>query len=891
MGLYPDRGMYEAEFDAIRAAQETCQALTEDQWDRLRQIFFFQRPLQPVDPGLCHFEFGNGERRAARALPFFQEFRMLQEINNLRVQEGYEQERPLSPEERQRVLKRLRSGRDIRLREGRDDRASTPTRDLGLPVGVTLNLSRGGRRSLKGDETTARLARKGMFGSRWLSIPLEERNDMVRFLLDTEEAETVCRRAREEWGLDEAAAAAVASVSLVSGYGNLSEKAIGRMLPYLEAGRTYSDAVRDAGYAHHSDFRHEAAHERLPYYGEVLVRESVGADPARDPERDGEVARYGRIANPTVHIGLSQLRRVVNRLVEVYGKPEEIVVELARNLKSNREQLRRYQQEQRQGAERNRRFTETLESAEREPTPDLLRKLRLWEEQGPPQARVCPYSGRRLSFDMVVTSRTEVDHILPFSRTLDNSMANMVVCVADANRAKGDRSPYEAFGHSPPGYNFQEMLTRTREFPQSKRWRFQADAMSQLEEQDRFLDRHLNETSYLSRTARTYLSHLYDEKGEARQRVRAAPGRLTALLRRGWELLGMLRASDTGEVARKQRDDHRHHAIDAFVVANTTPGLLRRFSRESASNHLNAEERPASLVPPPWEGFHRDQLKPFLDRLVVSYKPDHGKRGVGGKTTGPLHNETAYGLVNLASSGPSEVVVRRNLSDIKRRIDLDNVRDAALRQALLELWDQVESAIKAEGGRAPELTARFATQAVNQGVLLGGRYRPVRRVRVLERQTVIPVSHRPGTPDAGKPYKGYRPGGNEFADVWQMPDQNRSWKIVVVPTFDANQPGFTVESFRPHPAARRLMRLQTNDMGALGEGPDRRIVRLRKITNAADRTLVFLDDHNEANVDHRVRKKELKENKYSAQQLRRQGFRKVGVDEIGRILDPGPAGS
>ena len=81
-----------------------------------------------------------------------------------------------------------------------------------------------------------------------------------------------------------------------------------------------------------------------------------------------------------------------------------------------------------------------------------------------------------------------------------------------ANRAKGNRSPYEAFGHNPPGYDYDEILANVADFPGNKRWRFQTDAMERFESDDAFLDRQLNETQYLSRTARTYLAHLYDEE-------------------------------------------------------------------------------------------------------------------------------------------------------------------------------------------------------------------------------------------------------------------------------------------------------------------------------------------------------------------------------------------
>ena len=901
MGLYPDRAMYEEEFDKICEAQESHQALLTDQWDKLRNfIIFYQRPLKPVDPGWCLFE--AGEQRAARALPVFQEFRMLTEVANLKIQVGTE-DRALDDGERERAMRRLRSGKDIALSKGKDNKSVNPTRDLRLPSGATFNMAAGGRKTIKGDETAAKLATSpkkatakkpaepGIFGDKWLELSLAERNEIVKFLLDTEEPETVHKRAVEEWGLSEEQAAAVSNVSLVSGYGNLSEKAIRKILPHLESGMGYSEAVLAAGYPHHSDFRNEEAHEYLPYYGEILQREVVGADSEKDPDKDGEPARYGRISNPTVHIGLGQLRRVVNGLIDAYGKPEDIVVELARDLKMNREQKQNYQNQQNEGRERNKRFVEMLEGAEESVSADTLRKLRLWEEQGQPQNRVCPYTGRQVSFEMVITAKTEIDHILPFSRTLDNSMSNLVVCMAEANRAKGDRSPHEAFGHNPPGYDYDDIIANVANFPANKRWRFQPDAMERFEGDRDFLDRQMNETQYLSRTARTYLAHLYNEKSEGRQRVSAIPGRMTALLRRGWGLNGMLSESGESQTERKQRDDHRHHAIDAFIVANTTQGLLQQFARAAGSYWEDAAENLAILTPKPWDDFDRNELQPFLENMVISYKPDHGTRGVKGKTTGQLHNETAYGIIELSEDGPSKVVHRKPLSAFKSRKSLEDVPDLPLRKALERLWDEVDGK-----------PAEFATQAASIGVMVNGRRQKVRRVRVVEEhRNVVPIWKNPKD-ETERPYKGYLPGGNEFADIWQMSDG--SWRTVVVPTFDANQTNFVRDydkNFRPKtsrgkhkgkqdPNAKRLMRLQIDDMGALGEGADRRVVRVRKITNARAGVFIVLDDHNEANVPNRVGK-DMKENRYSVRQLQNQGFRKVRVDEIGRVHDPGPFAS
>lgn len=871
--FYPDRAMLESEFDAIRDVQTPSHALSADDWARLRDLVFHQRPLKPVDPGLCRFE--EGEKRAPRALPSFQEFRILQDVNNLRVTVGTDPERKLDESERERVLNRLRSGRDVKLTE-KDGKPVLKHVGLRLPTGAALNLSAGGRAKIAGDETAAKLGKPKLFGRRWAALPLDERDEIVRFLLDAEDPNAVADKARSDWGLDAAQAEAVALVSLTSGFGSLSEKAIRKMIPHLERGEMYSDAAQSAGYDHHSDFRNADARGELPYYGEVLTKAVVGGS----PDELGEAERWGRVSNPTVHIGMNQLRRVVNALIATYGKPSEIVVELARELKMDRERKLTYQRGRRENERANERHKEALESAGLRDTHDNRRKLRLWEEQGDVHARFCPYTGKRLSFEMVTSAQTEVDHILPFSRTLDNSMANMVVCVAVSNRVKRDRSPFEAFGNSPAGYDYDAMRARAAKLPGNKRWRFQPDAMERYEDERGFLDRQLNETRYLSRLARAYLACLYEASEGLK--VRVLPGFLTALLRHGWGLNGMLGESSDGETRGKQRDDHRHHAIDAFIVANTTQGLLQRFSAAAGRSGGDVlTERLASLVPDLWDGFSREYLKERLDKIIVSHKPDRGTAGANGGTSGQLHNATAYGLIEPLEDGATGVTHRKPVSEFKKRADLEKVRNDGLKAELMALWDEVH----AEGGTA----ADFAERAKRVGVSRRNGRRRVGSVRVVENLRVVPISDQ-----SGRPYKGYKTDGNEFADIWRMRDG--SWKIVVVPTFHANRPDFDVERFRPttskgkhrgkaDPVAKRIARIYKNDMCALGEGDERRIVRVRKFTAAS----ICLDDHNEANVDARERKKEIKDARTSAKTLREQGFRPIRVDAIGHVaFDPGP---
>lgn len=890
-GFYPDRQLYEEEFDEIRSAQAPHQTLRPDQWDQLRDIVFFQRPLKPVDPGWCLLE--EGERRAHRALPSAQEFRMVQEANNLRVAVAGERARPLLPEERDKVLRALRTKKELKL--------EALWKLLKLPSGTPVNLLDENRKALKGDETADRLSKTDIFGKAWHDIPFARRTEIVHKLIETEQQEEIERIAQAEWGLDAAAAKKLSAMPLPEGYARLSEKAILKLLPVMEdQGLNYAEAVAEIlEYGHHSDFRPDAALDRLPYYGAVLARHCVGGDPTKP--KDDEVAHYGRIANPTVHIGLNQLRRLINRLIEVYGKPEEIVVELARELKMNKEERDAEREKIRTNEKANLDRERQIRSAGRIPSPELLRKLRLWEEQTFGTARVCPFTGAPISFEMAFSDATEIEHILPFSKTLDDSMANKVVCLREVNRVKRDRAPFDAFQSNPTAGKYpcvyDEILLRADKLPPNKRWRFHPDAMERFADEKDFLDRQLNETKYLSRIARTYLAHLYNEKAEGRLRVRAIPGKLTAMLRGKWGLNALPRDHnraggdpEDGPI-RKNRDDHRHHAIDAFVIAMTDQRLLKQIS------DLNSDEdrkRLIEAVPDPWPGFSREDLRETFEKLIVSHKPDRGTPGQNGKTTGSLHNDTAYGLIGPGKNGNWRVVSRAALAGLASPKDMDAglpmIRDEALRKTLITAWEEFKRT--KPDGQEPAQEPRkkknpagiFAHLVATEGLRLNGHKVKVRRVRMIEELSVVQIKDR----RTGKPYKAYKPDGNAFADLYQLP--NGRWTASVIRRFDANQPDFDPAKYRPHPTAKKIMRLHIDDMVAIDDAGRRRVLRVVKMSGQK----ITLAEHHEGGA---LKKRNDDKNdifKYvetSASSLRDMGLRKIGVDEIGRLSDPGPRAS
>lgn len=639
--LYIDRAMIESEFDALWAKQtELNPALFHDTArDELKDCLLHQRPLKPVKPGRCTLL--PDEERAPLALPSQQRFRIYQEVNNLRLlREGLNEE-PLTLSQRDQLVHAL---------ETHNKRSFAQIQKL-IGFSGQFNLQDEKRTELKGNSTSALMAKKDFFGNQWGSFDADKQDAIVMQLVSEENEARLIAWLQSETGVDEITAERIANAPLPEGYGSLSAKALEKILPALRADViTYDKAVVAAGFDHHSHISHAATGEilpELPYYGQYLQRHvGFGTGKPEDPAEK----RYGKIANPTVHIGLNQVRTVVNALIKRYGHPSEVIVELARDLKQSQEQRKDEQKRQADNQRRNDRMRVDIAdllntSPERVRAIDL-QKMILWEELSFNVAdRRCPYSGVQISAQMLFSDQVEIEHILPFSQTLDDSLNNKTVAMRQANRIKGNRTPAQAAADfEAQGWNIADMLERASLMPKGKRYRFAQDGFEQwLREDKGFLARALNDTRHLSRVAREYLSLICP------QGTRVISGRMTAMLRAKFRLNVIL-----GLDGEKNRNDHRHHAVDACVIAVTDQSMLQRFSQASASAREKQLNKLVETMPLPWESY-RDHVQRAIDNIWVSHKPDHGHEGA-------MHNDTAYGLL-----GSGRVHVRKTVEGVRTR--------------------------------------------------------------------------------------------------------------------------------------------------------------------------------------------------------------------------------
>jgi len=857
-GFYPERSFLEQEFHAIWDAQAPHHPalLTEERRDHLFRVMFFQRPLKRPKIGKCTFN--PDEDRLPKAHPLFQQFRLYKEVNELALVYPDQHVEKLSLEQRDMLVKQLQSQREAAFTALR--------KTIKAPHGTRFNKETPARLRMKGDEVAAEMSGKTRFGQGWFDLAPDARWEIVRQLRDTEDPLALLHWLEQNCSLSIEQRDAVAAAHLPEGYGRLGKTALTEILVELKA-----DVIPEAEAAHRAGYDHALfgkadAVDELPKYQEVLGRR---IPPGTGEPDDPYDVQKGRITNPTVHIGLNQLQRVLNRLIVRYGKPEQIAIELARELKLSEDEK----------AEVNRRIAKNTREAERR--SDQLRKLgqpdngynrlllKLWEELDPAQPlnRLCVYSGKPIGISMLFSADVDVDHILPWSKTLDDSQANRILCLREANREKGNNAPADV-----PQWQgrYDEILERANRLPLNKRWRFGRDAMQKFKDEESFLARQLTDTQYLSRLAHEYLGALYDDEEPnewgvfaRRNHVRVIPGRMTEMLRRQWGLNSII-----ADHNHKNRNDHRHHAIDAAVVGVTTRRLLQRIATVAGGREALALEETIDKIEPPWPSF-RDDLKRVVDRIVVSHKPDHGslpKAGEGGRTAGQLHNDTAYGFTGEEKNGVPVVVRRVPFMSLTEK-DIAAIRDKPLA-------DELFRAIRGLSGK--ELIAALERFRAD------GPYKGIRHVRVTEVVGVIPIHDH-----AGRAYKAYKGDANYRYDVWELP--NGKWLHEVVSMYDAHQAGWQSAIRLAHPAARKVLSLHQNDMVAYDhpkDGPT--IGRVVKFSGSGQMALAGNRDAGALKARDADPEDSFKYFYKSGGAMKDVNLRQVRVDETGRVFDPGP---
>ncbi len=476
-------------------------------------------------------------------------------------------------------------------------------------------------------------------------------------------------------------------------FSNLSLKALYQIVPLMELGQRYDEAVANIPeYGHHSQLHNVGTGEHKylpPFYSE------------RD--KDGRMVFNNNMdipRNPVVLRALNQARKVVNALIKKYGSPHEVHIEMARDLSrplDERREVEKLQNEFRDNNEKHKaEFASTFNIVGAVKGKEF-EKYQLYREQ---QGK-CAYSIEPIDLHRLFeTGYVEIDHALPYSRSFDDSKNNRVLVLAKENRDKGNRTPYEYLDGKSDSERWRQFIgfvNGNKSYRLAKRSRLMRKDFGE-DEAKSFRERNLNDTRYICKFFKNYVEQYLQLHADSKaKRCVVLSGQMTSFLRARWGLVKV------------RADSDRHHALDAVVVAACSHGMVKRLSDYSRRKELDQVREgfvdvetgeivnPAMFqqvrehFPDPWSNF-RDEvllrlkvddaalLRSEMDKLgtyppdaLEAVRPLFVSRAPQRRNSGAAHKETIYAQPDSlkAQGGVTQKVSVTGLkaSDLDKLID------------------------------------------------------------------------------------------------------------------------------------------------------------------------------------------------------------------------------
>jgi len=503
------------------------------------------------------------------------------------------------------------------------------------------------------------------------------------------------------------------------------------------------------------------------------------------------------------------------------------------------------------------------------PTLKQIQRYKLWLEQG----YISPYTGRPIPLSKLFTHEYQIEHIIPQSRYFDNSLSNKVICESEINEDKDNQTAYEYLsrkgGNVVNGYKLltlEEYESHVNQYFKNNSTKLKNLLSEDIPEG--FINRQLNDSRYISKLVKGLLSNIVRQDGEQEatsKNLIPVTGAVTSKLKNDWglndkwneiilprfERLNKLTESEDfttlntngktiptvpDELSKgfsKKRIDHRHHAMDALVVACTTRDHTHYLSALNAENK-NYGLRDKLLIKShqgdytktflmPWEGF-ATEAKNQLEKTVVSfkqnlrvinkttnkfwsYKDENGNLNLdkNGKpvkklrkqTKGDswairksLHKETVSGLYDIETpKGKIATSVRTALFEIKNQKHLAKITDERIREVILP--NHLKNYLDEKGN--PKYDLAFSEEGIedlNKNIVSlnnGKKHQPIYKVKMYEVGSKFPISEN-GKSAKSKKYVEAAKGTNLFFAVyWDENKQKRNFETIPLHEVIAHQ--------------------------------------------------------------------------------------------------------
>lgn len=659
------RDCYEEEFDKIWDFQKQFhpEVLNEDNRSRIKdEIIYYQRKLKSQKHLVSHcsleglLQYNYTPKVAPKSSPLFQVCKIWEMLNNIVIKDkkGTVQA-PITLEQKRDLFNHLDLNFKISNTELLKKLGYIPTRNYS----VNFEFGSGDDNAIQGNVTKAKILEAlqhiGEVPENLIAFdPMLELDSqpfyrLWHLLYSIDDAETVIVKLQDNFGLSDIQAKALSKIDMrKAGFCNKSVKAMKKILPYLMEGKKYSDAKLSAGFPSESETKEQRD--------------------AREIEDIMKPIKKNELRNPVVEKILNQMVNLVNAIIAdpALGRPDEIRVELARELKQNAKRRGKATKENNERKRVNDNIVKKLQEEYQitRVSKKLIDKYKLYMETD----GISLYSGKKFELAHVLNSeQVDVDHIIPRSRLFDDSLNNKVLTERHINEQKTNQTAFDyiqTLGENAMREYVERVAANTKISDAKRKYLLMSATMVP----DDFISRQLRETQYIVKEATNRLK-------EVCTKVFTTSGSITDLLRHEWGLDDLIqdlnrsryqnvdavdveKNSKGAELVRlkdwTKRDDHRHHALDALVIALTKQGYISKLNKLNQDFSSYEELKTARYNFPVPAKDIRTQAEKSLSNVLISFK--NGKK-VGTITTdrktgkkdvtprGQLHNESVYGLV------------------------------------------------------------------------------------------------------------------------------------------------------------------------------------------------------------------------------------------------------
>ena len=681
-----------------------------------------------IEKMLGHCTFEKDEPRAAKGSYSAEYFRLLQDVNHLRLVKNNGESCALTREQKQiyidlvmksaaasyaQLRKKLELSNDISfnmLRYGSDEIGKVERKKLGH-----MKFYHEMRKALNTVQKDA-----------IATVSWEQRDEIARILLCYKSDDK--RKAQlEKLDIPREFIPALLTLS-TSKTAHLSAKALRKLIPHLEKGMTYAEACKEV-------------------YGEQ--KSSI--------TKKNKLSLFDiePINNPVVRRAVSQTIRVINAVVREYGAPEVVRVELAREMGKPYDVRTQMTKKQETNAKRNEELRQQIKKIKgAEPTGQDIVKFKLFQDQN----GVCLYSGQNLDITRLFEAGyVDVDHIIPYSISFDDSYTNKVLVRSPENRQKGNRIPADYFKSDPARWQRFETLVNTQVHNWKKKRNLLTQALSE-EQKNGFKQRNLVDTQYIARVIYNLINdHLqFAETGkyDKKRRTQAVNGAITAHVRKR---LGIQKIREDGDL---------HHAVDAAVVACVSPGMIQKVTqytkhreciRKTKEGYLDTETgelmtreaydaKYSPRFPAPWERFRQELEARLSDnpaeeiaRLhLATYdseeeiKPVFVSRKQTHKISGAAHEATIR-----SAKKPGGSISKKPLTSLSLNKKTGEIKDYYAPESDRLLYEALKKRLEEFDGNAEKAFAEPFYKPKRDGT----RGPLVKKVKIYEKKTItVPVN-------------------------------------------------------------------------------------------------------------------------------------------------------